>query len=291
MQDETAGLDETRLLRDKIALDAERRAEKQARIAEAVKLLTPTETEKPPVEDIPLPEVRPEIARKLLESETPRQRQRVTRLKMILEKAMDGTLPTFRPLEDGELQKFKPVHVAMALQLAKGGTVSEVAEAHDYSVQTVSLLQHHPYTHTLKLELLAEQADAAADPMLRMKGLAHEMIDTKLEIVRDPETNKSLRDRIASDMLDRGGYGATQKVESESRLTISIPAALAERLTKGLDEIKELSPASYEAFIHSPTKLLEGEVREDLAPSAGHTDEFAGASPGAPSATSAQRVA
>ena len=106
-----------------------------------------------------------------------------------------------------------------------------------------------------------------------MKSFSHEMINMKLTIVRDEQTPRTLKNDIASDFLDRAGYGARKKLDVETHHSVSIPLEAAKRLTDALDSSMRIADIDYSPFIAQ--KLLEGEVQSEslaLTPSAGHTE-------------------
>jgi hypothetical protein len=118
-----------------------------------------------------------------------------------------------------------------------------------------------------------------------MKGYAHEMVDVKLEIVRDKKTPKGLRNAIASDWLDRVGYGARKKVEISTPATPSVPSEAVSRLAEALAEAKRAPTHDYSRFIRNISKNEGEEVPlmppadQDSGNDPGQTD---GASPAGP---------
>lgn len=231
-------------------------------------------------------------ARELLGQETVAERFRRARVKALIGKLMDGSLDVGRPLLVEEVKKFSNDHVSMVLEMAAGLTLKEIAQKYGKHYETLQRLRAHPYTEILLAEMHSAKMDAMLDPMTRIKNAANEMVNTKLEIVRDPTTSKQLRNVVATDLLDRAGLTAPKRSEAKVEHTFSLPQSMAARLVAGLEESQEVQPASYDRYLQAPSQLLQGEVSsasEDLIPSSGQTKESVGASPGAPAA--AARVA
>lgn len=222
-------------------------------------------------------ELRPETVAFAGQHEAPADRMRRLRLKALIAQAMDGSMPIGRPLAEGELRRFKPEHVQILLDRAAGKNHSELVES-SQSRSMVNNVLSHPFTEIILSELASAIAERSLDPIERIKGVAGEMINTSLEIVRDASTDKKLRHKIASDFLDRAGYAAIHKVEAKHEHTIALPAALASRIADGLDRSMEIE-ADYSRFLMDPAGSQGSEIAADLTPGPGQTEEPAGASP------------
>ena len=224
--------------------------------------------------------------------ETPADRARRARLKVIITQAMDGTLQA-GPLDRRHVKRFSNTHVAILLDIAGGMKYAEAAAKHGVSTHTVTILAQHPFSEIIFGELASISAERMTDPIARIRGVANEMVNTSLEIVRDPTTKKDLRHKIAADFLDRAGFGAVQKTEAKHEHVLAVPAAFAARIAAGLHSDREIKP-DYSRFLLDPAGLQGGEViseeSETLTPGSGQTEESAGASPG-PSPVTPQAVA
>ena len=214
---------------------------------------------------------------------------RLARLEATIRGALEGTLPLGRAMKPWELQKLSPVHLQMVFDKASGMKGVEIAAKHGVDSARVYTILGHPHAEALLGELMSVQADRIADPIERMKSFSHEMINTKLELVRDPQSPRTLRNDIAGDFLDRAGYGARKKLDIAAEHSIKIPAEAAHRLADALEASKRIEEIDYADFVVQPDslpapKLLEGEAQSAslaLTPSAGHTEASDGASPDA----------
>lgn len=209
--------------------------------------------------------------------------------------AMEGSIPTHRPLKMWEPEKLSPMHINMILDRAAGMRPGEIAEKYAVDFARTSVILNHPMATKLYATIMGEAADALADPRKRIEGYAHEMIEVKIDLVRNTETHPRLRNAIADDLLDRAGYGARHVVDINNKHTIQMPAVLAERLASGLDEAARLREIPYADFVQAGTAALatpsamvptplDGEVTPasgDLPSGPGQPEVVAGTSPDA----------
>jgi hypothetical protein len=219
---------------------------------------------------------------------------RAARLKDQITLAMVGGLPRGRPLKPWEPLKLAPQHLNWIFDRSAGMRESEIAERYSVNPQWVCTVLGHPDAESLMGELMSVGADRIADPMARIQAFSHEMINTKLEIVRDVNTEKKLRNDIAGDFLDRAGYGAQHKTDTKIEHSFKVPAAIAARLVAGLDESNRIADMDYSGFIAERTggrTLQEGESAGlALTPSLGQAEEFDGnAAPGYDALSAARR--
>lgn len=214
------------------------------------------------------------------------------RVRETVEAALAGTLPLDEPLARYEVQKFSPVHISLVLDRCQGMTPTELCEKYGMHYQYVTILLRHPFARQIQAAVLSQLADRCADPMERMKAYANEMIDVKMEIVRDKTTPKVLRNSVASDILDRAGYGARQKVDATvvTPTQPSVPSGLLGRLVSALETSQRVATVDYSR--HSAVSARKGDSVADkdtplLEP--GSSVESPEASLGGP--PSAERVA
>lgn len=199
-----------------------------------------------------------------------------------------GEAPRGRELRYYEHKSLSPMHVQMVFDRADGMRPGDIAEKYGLTRARVSVTLNHPDAEYLLGEILGISADRVADPIERMKSFAHEMINTKLRIVRDTETPRALKNDIASDFLDRAGYGARKKLDVEATHSLSISKDVGNRLVSALDASRRVATVDYSEFL--APKLLEGMTpgsnagamtptsQESLA-SGGHSAADNGASP------------
>lgn len=205
----------------------------------------------------------------------------------LIKAAMEGTLATSRALKKTEPLKLSPTHINMIMDRAAGWTPTEIAQKHDYTLERVSHILNHPYAEVIIGAILGSLAERVTDPLERIRAYQHEMIDVKIQIVRDPTTPKALRNQIADDFLDRAGLTATRKVEVQTPVAPSLPPALADRVVQALEAAKAVLAVPYDRYL-TAVKAVEGgiEVQSDPnPPEAVPASQPTGASalPGSPS--------
>jgi hypothetical protein len=182
----------------------------------------------------------------------------------------------------------------MVMLRAEGKSNPEIlaalnAQGIESSLSRIGCVLASPNAQTVLGEILSVSADRIADPLMRIQGVAHEMINIQLEIARNPSVKDELRSQIASDFLDRAGYGARRQSDVAVAHTITIPASAANQLAAALHASRRVSELQYsDHLVLPPTdrvtslQLLEGErASQPLTPSLGQMEVLAGTSPDA----------
>lgn len=175
--------------------------------------------------------------------------------------ALSGLLPLSRPLKQWEPEKLSMVHINMVFDRAIGLRPGEIAEKYDTAPERVSVILNHPHAERLLGAIAAKMSERLTDPVERLRLMAHQAIDVKAEILANPKVHASIRDKVASDILDRAGYGARHKIDINAKNTheLILPAAHAERLTNVLEESKRIRDVDFTKFMVS--KPQEGATR------------------------------
>lgn len=190
---------------------------------------------------------------------------------MLIEQALKGTMPITRALKPNEVRCFSPMHLNMVFDHVQGPlTNQELVEKYNVSASVVSWIVNHPYTDILRAALLGLMADKLTDPLERMRAVVHEMIDIKMQIVRDPNTPKRERNRIANDFLDRAGYGPlTGKAGNKgSDLEVpQLPAPIMNRFSEALEGAARVANLPWDRFTQRGGALAEGGSVEQSATS------------------------
>lgn len=173
-------------------------------------------------------------------------------LRELVGQALSGTMVVARPLKPvSEPEKFTPVHLNCIFDRAQGMRVFEIAEKRGLSQVRVSTILNHPYAEVLFGALMAQMADHLTDPVERMKAYAHEMIDVKVQMVRDQTTPKVLRNSIAGDLLDRAGFGPRMKVDHTHAKPAqpSVPPEALPRIAGALSDLKRVAEIDYAPYV------------------------------------------
>lgn len=180
------------------------------------------------------------------------------KLREVIQLAMAGTLPLDRPLETNEPKKFHAKHINLVLDRGMGLTAAEIAEKHDMHQMYVARLLVHPYAQAILTQMLGNAADKMTEPMERLKAYAHEMIDVKIALVRS-NIKDTLKNQIASDILDRAGFGARIKVETDNVHRFSLAKEHSQRLLNALDEADRVEDVDYARYVENPSQVSEAD--------------------------------
>lgn len=174
----------------------------------------------------------------------------------LLQQALLGVLPVRRPLKPEEPAKFTPIHLCYVFDHANGMRAFEIAKHYGHHENTVRRILNHPFTEVLEAALAGQMADKLTDPLERMRAYAHEAIDVKVQILRDPSTAKSLRNTVAGDFLDRVGLGPRRQVGEDKPVGATpVPEKLLSRFTDALEESNRIrNTTDFSKFV----KLGEG---------------------------------
>lgn len=152
----------------------------------------------------------------------------------------------------------RPQHIQMCIDRAQGFTNTEIAEKYDYSQTMVSLILAHPDAQVIMGRFLGQVADECTDPIMRLQGYAHEAISVKMELMRGSKS-EVLRDKVATDILDRAGYGARRKVEITTPKFEEAAVAnssLLSRLSMALEESATARELGFSQFVSVPKSSL-----------------------------------
>jgi hypothetical protein len=157
------------------------------------------------------------------------------RVQEVILAALQERLVRNRPLQAWEPQKLHARHIAMLCDRSAGMTPKEISERYKISQVYTNVILTHPDSLIILGAMMALNADKQTDIAARLQGYAHEMLTGKVEIFRTTG-DKRLKDSIASDILDRAGYGSRQKLDLSATHRFVLPAAAAIGLTSALQE-------------------------------------------------------
>lgn len=177
-----------------------------------------------------------------------------TRVGMTISKALAGELSRDREPHYWEPDKLSPRHIGMILDRAQGMTVKDIAAQYDIDAARVSVILGHPDARTVMNAVMSQTADNVSDPLVRIQRYASEMLDIKVEIARDEKTPKMLRDKIATDLLDRAGFGARRQIDATVSHTMKIPERMADALLTALNESNRIADVPYEQYVIEPSR-------------------------------------
>jgi hypothetical protein len=179
--------------------------------------------------------------------------------------ALEQRLPRAREIQAWEPDKLKARHIAMLTDHSSGMTPKEIALKYKMHPTYVNVVLTHPDSVIVLGALAALKADKATDIGVRLQGYANEMLTGKMEIFRTT-SDLRLKDRIASDILDRAGYGSRQQIDINATNRWIMPAAAAAEVSQALDESMKVAEVDYRQY--TGRRLDEGRAALESGPAA-----------------------
>lgn len=201
----------------------------------------------------------------------------LTRIGTLIDRALRGDLPREREPKYWEPRILTPAHINMVLDRAGGFSLVEIAERWDYSAVQVANVLGHPDAQTILSTILSLQAEQLTSIDSRLKAMAPEALNVKAAILRDPAAPPSVRDRVASDILDRAGYAPKQKIETEHSHKFLMPAQVATGLKEALEISRRVAVVDYTRHLQKPDAEVAASHLQ--VTEVGHLEPADGASP------------
>ena len=205
---------------------------------------------------------------------------REERLSAMMMEVFQGTVGRGRSLKYWENLRLKPQHIQMIVMKAAGYRNNVIAERFGMTQARVSVILNHPDAMSVLSRLVSFQAENLLDIKARIQAHSGEALDTVLTAMRSAPEWKD-RAKIGFSLLDRAGYGATQKSEVVHRL--ELPTHEAQELTLALRESQEIEDADYVVLDPSPKVTSpageSGDIPDDLDPSVGGVPSSRAAEP------------
>ena len=169
-----------------------------------------------------------------------------------IQEAINGTLDKPAHLPDGIFAKFSSRHVQIVLdKVLTGATNKDLAEKYDVTPQTVSYVMTHPYGKRLKAVILGAQADQLDDIAERIRATAEEALEIKIQLMRSSRFD-AVRDRIASDILDRAGFGARREAAVDHTHHFMVDKQTGSAIGEALSEANRVATVDYTQYLAKP---------------------------------------
>lgn len=178
----------------------------------------------------------------------------------LISRCMAGTEDYGRELKYWEPKRFSPVNITTILLLSAGFRAVEVAQILGIEQQRIAVTKCHPYGQKLLSALLHRQSARVIDIKTRLESYAETMLDTIYQKAVHSDDLK-LQTHITFEMLDRAGYGPTQKIESKTERTNNdVSEAAVNRLSSALEESSRVNSAIMPYMKPSVPPAVGGEV-------------------------------
>lgn len=148
-------------------------------------------------------------------------------------------------------------------------TVPEAEKEFNMTRVRIYSILKHPDAIKIMGALQAQAADKLSDVGARLQSYANEMLTTKMEVLRTTK-NEGLKDKIASDILDRAGYGPRRQIDVNANAVFSFPASVAGALVGALKESDKIGEVDYRQFtgknLSAPIISLESGAGDSSRP-------------------------
>lgn len=199
----------------------------------------------------------------------------------LLKRAKDGELPRDRaPRRGVEPATLSELHINLILDRAAGYQLVEIAERWDYTPVQVANVLSHPDAQTILSTIQAMQAGELVSMEERFKTLAPLALNTKVALMQDPETPAGVRDRVATDILDRAGYAPRKQEEIKHTHQILMPAAAAKSLHDVLQESNRVASVDYSRHLYtSDADVISSHMQLESGQLGSEDDAEGGGSP------------
>jgi len=187
------------------------------------------------------------------------------RVAELIVKALKGELPRDREPLGAEPQVLSELHINMILDRVAGMTAVEIGEKWDYHPGRVLCVLGHPDAQTIMSTMLAMQAGHLVSLEERFKTLAPLALNTKVALMQNPETPAGVRDRAASDILDRAGFAPRKVEEHKHEHKILMPAQAATGLSEALAAASRIATVDYSRFLQKAgTEVAASDLQAEV---------------------------
>lgn len=181
-------------------------------------------------------------------------------VRALIERCMAGTEDYGRELKHYEPAKFSPVNITTIMLLSAGFRGTEVAQILGIDYYRISVTKNHPYGQKLISALIQKQSGRVIDIKTRLESYAGDLLDRVYQGAVHSDDLK-LKTHITFEMLDRAGYGPTQKIESRSEhVETAVSDSAVNRLATALEESARVNSAIMPHMKASVPPAVGGEV-------------------------------
>lgn len=204
----------------------------------------------------------------------------------LFDMALAGFLPRTRDLKPWEPDKLNARHLQIINLKGAGLSNKKIAELLDIAEATVSVIVNHPDSQYILARMLAYAAENVVDVETRIRAtapLAHEKL---VQILTTSKKEESVI-KVAFGFLDRAGYGAVQKSESNETVTINVPREEASLIKAAILESRNIKDADYVVLAN---EILPPGSPVDSGSEGGPSDDSLADDFGMPSAEGSQEL-
>ena len=160
----------------------------------------------------------------------------------LVQRCMEGTEPYDRELKYWEPKAFSPINVMSVMLAAAGFRAVQIAQIQGIEQQRISVILRHPYGRKILHAMMNRQGSRVLDIKTRLEEYASDLLDKVAGLALHAEQQDlELVSKVTFGLLDRAGYGTTQKIESKST-SVSVAATehTLQRFTQAMEESQSI---------------------------------------------------
>jgi transcriptional regulator len=155
----------------------------------------------------------------------------------LMARAMNGLLPRSRSLKPWEPDQIDERHLQAIMMRASGLPQKTIASVMGWNDSWTSVVLNHPDAQYILTKMVSYAADEVLDIQTRIKAHAGEALDKVVEVMRSTQDQR-LASANAFELLKMAGYGAVEKKEVKTELTVA--AASVDLLSEAIKESQQI---------------------------------------------------
>lgn len=182
------------------------------------------------------------------DSDTPGISKEISEL---IQRCLDGTEPCEKLKTYNQNDKFCAKHVNMVMLRVAGFKVGEIAAACGHHISSVSQILHHPYSLKIQHALVVSRGTRVLDIRTKLDQYADEILDQIFELTQASKDLEAVT-KVGFGLLDRAGYGATQRVQQVPADRGLASEGTLSRLASALEESSVVDASIMPAYVPKP---------------------------------------
>jgi len=169
----------------------------------------------------------------------------------LVQRCMEGTEPYGRELKFWEPKAFSPVNIMSVMLAAAGFRAVQIAEIQGIEQQRISVILRHPYGRKILHAMMNRQGGRVLDIKTMLEEYASDLLDKVAGLALAKEqVDLELVSKVGFGLLDRAGYGVTQKIESRSAsVAVTASEPIIQRFTQALEESRRIDKDIMPAWV------------------------------------------
>ena len=160
----------------------------------------------------------------------------------LIARCMEGTEPLERELKPWEQKDFSAINVTTIMLAAAGFRNAQIAQIQGINQAHISVTLRHPYGRKILHAMMNRQGARVLDIKTRLEEYASDLLDKVANMALQKEVQDlELVAKVGFGILDRAGYGVTQKIESKSTAVTAVASEQTlSRFARALEESRSV---------------------------------------------------